>query len=1081
MRVEQQQKNNIAEFIQQGIETEGKAGTVSFEDKITMNSSRSGTASVNLKDATYLKPGTEEKKTAVEEIEEASAMDAAERKDQMTVLSNTTSEEDYAKMQEDGFSLDQTTANTIVTVTDKIKAVLAKAGVDISCFGDELSRDQLEALTGSPELAVQLAAALRESDLPLTNDNLKDAGEAAELAQALKIPGDGALKYMLDNQLEPTIGNLYLAENSGSVNYTKQMGGELDISSFSGQIEQVIRQAELPVNEDTFASSRWLLENDIPLTAENLKYLDDLKNMSYPIDSGIVSTGVAEAIAEGRRPQDALLIPEYRLKYQAQRTAETVSGAEEQDLEYIVNHGMELNAKNLRAASENRTAREEREAIPRQASQTAGAGADTEVTEMPGPAAGVVAVSGSDTIQTEEPVIDLTGQPEYTQKGLSILVARRQLEEARLVMTVQANYSLLKQGFSIDTEPLVKLVEALRADENAYYSHLLSSQGAQPSDENIAIFRETSEKMAEMKAVPAYVLGIKDADEATINAVHRAGTALKDVFIKANQRYETLMTRPNEELGDSIQKAFQNIDDILADLGLEASEANCRAVRILGYNQAEITESSIMQMKAADEVVQRVFHNMTPAVVTQMIKRGINPLEMEFEELNAAAEQIQAESGDQDTKKFSEYLWKLEQNHEINEEERSSYIGIYRLVHQVEDTDGAAVGALVNQGAELTMKNLLTAMRSERRSGKMDYAVDDSTQGFINTGYQGTSISNQIEASYQNNCLKDVADLMTPEKMRAVLEQNWEDMTPEQLKEALNRVRTNDPELDQAYAKEQMASLEECAKASQDIYHVLQKYDIPNTVSNILAMQSMVKDRNQVFRQIFGKAVKKSEEETSPDDLDEIRKELLEEFGEAVSEPQALAKAQEQLGELAENVMKTMMESDEVTSLDIREMRMLSAKLSLNVLLAKEEQYSVPVLVGDGIVNVSLKIVRGADKKGVVDIMMESELRGKIAAAFQTKQDGISGFVAASEKETRELLSEGTDALADQLKEEETDVKIHCAYIKDLDFNHFSMGLYGVDADSATGENSNDENYKVQTARLYHIAETFIRTIKEVL
>lgn len=1066
MRVEQQ-KNNIADFIQQSIEPEGMKGVVSHEDKITTKSSRTGVSSVNVKDATYLKPGTEEKKTAAEEIEEASAMEASERKNQMTVLSNTTSEEDYAKMQEDGFSLDNTNVNTILTVTDKIKAVLAKAGVDISCFGDELSRDQLEALTGSPELAAQLISAMRDADLPLTGDNLKEAGEAADLAHALKTPGDGALKYMLDNQLEPTIGNLYLAENSGSGSYTKQMGGELDISSFSGQIEQIIKQAELPVNEDTFASSRWLLENDIPLTAENLKYLNDLKNMTYPVDSGLVSSGICAAISEGRRPQDALLIPEYDLKYQAQRTAETISEADEQDLEYIVNHGMELNAKNLRTASEYRTTGETNEAVSGQTVKIEHSSADT------------VDLKDQETYSGNG--LSAQSENEYTQKGLSILVARRQLEEARLVMTVQANYSLLKQGISIDTEPLVKLVEALRADENAYYSHLLSSQGAQPSDENIAIFRETSEKMAEMKEVPAYVLGIKDAEEATINAVHRAGTALRDAFVRANERYETLMTRPNEELGDSIQKAFQNIDDILRELGLEASEANCRAVRILGYNQAEITESSIMQMKAADEVVQRVFQNMTPAVVTQMIKKGINPLEMDFEELNMAAEQIQDEFGEQDTKKFSEYLWKLEQNHEINEEERSSYIGIYRLVHQVEDSDGAAIGALVNQGAELTMKNLLTAMRSERRAGKMDYSIDDSTQGYVNTGYQGTSISNQIEASYQNNCLKDVSDLMTPEKMRVLLEQNWEDMTPEQLKEALNQVKTNDPELDQTYAKEQMASLEECAKASLDIYHVLQKYDIPNTVSNILAMQSMIRDRNQVFRQIFGKPAKKPEEEIGSDDPKELGKELLEEFGEAVSEPQALAKAQEKLGELADNVMKTMIESDQVTSLDIREMRMLSAKLSIGRFLAKEEQYSVPVLVSDGIVNVSLKIVRGSDKKGVVDIMLESELRGKIAATFQAKQDGISGFVAASEKDTRELLAEGTDALADQLKEEETDIKIHCAHIKDLEFSHFSMGLFGVDADSATDGNSNDENYKVQTARLYHIAESFIRTIKEVL
>lgn len=46
-------------------------------------------------------------------------------------------------------------AHTIVTETDKIKAQLAKAGVDISFFGDDLTMEQLEAITGSVELATQ--------------------------------------------------------------------------------------------------------------------------------------------------------------------------------------------------------------------------------------------------------------------------------------------------------------------------------------------------------------------------------------------------------------------------------------------------------------------------------------------------------------------------------------------------------------------------------------------------------------------------------------------------------------------------------------------------------------------------------------------------------------------------------------------------------------------------------------------------------------------------------------------------------------------------------------------------------------
>ena len=120
---------------------------------------------------------------------------------------------------------------------------------------------------------------------------------------------------------------------------------------------------------------------------------------------------------------------------------------------------------------------------------------------------------------------------------------------------------------------------------------------------------------------------------------------------------------------------------------------------------------------------------------------------MDFTSLNQEAENIKSEeSGREDNRRFSEYLWKMEQNHEISEEERSSYIGIYRLIRQVENTDGAAIGALIQQGSPLTMKNLLTAVRSEKRSNKMDYSVDSDFNGVSGTS-NGSSITDQIEAA----------------------------------------------------------------------------------------------------------------------------------------------------------------------------------------------------------------------------------------------------------------------------------------------------------------------------------------------
>ena len=1027
MRVEQQ--NQILEALQQaaGKDVKTASGIVAEKAK-TIKSVSDRQTSIQMKDTTYLNPAREEKKSIAEKIEESSEMDAFERKNQMAVLSNTTSEEDYAKMQEEGFSLDSTDSHTIITVTDKIKMQLAKAGKEV--FGDDLDAEQLEVMTGSAALASQLEQAFKEADLPATDENIAMSMEAFEQLQMLQPMTDGAIKYMLDNQLQPTIENLYMAQFSGSAGYTGQTVENME--QLSGQIQNMLSSMGLPVNENTMADCQWLIQNDVPLTEENLTYYEDMKTLELPTDPSQAMGQIADAITEGNMPKDAMVAEGYSLKDQAQYAADVIENAKDEDVAYVVNNGMELTVDNLAKAAENR-------------------GKDTE--------------SGAEN------------QEAYTDKGLELLTAKRQLEEVRLAMSAEANYALLKKGISIDTEPLVQLVDELKNMENQYYANLLEAQGADATPENVALFAETTEKVAQLGQVPAYVLGIPEADVSTIDGAYEQGMQMKSALEKAGVQYETLMTAPRTDMGDSIQKAFRNVDDILNDLGVEATEENRRAVRILGYNGIEITEDSIIQMKAADEEVQRMFKNMTPAVVTQLIKQGINPLEMKISDLNRVAEQVRSEVGKDDNQKFSEYLYKLEKNNQITEEERNSYIGIYRLIHQVEQTDGAAIGALVNQGAEMTMKNLLTAVRSSHKTNRMDISVDndygESKEQTVNTN----SITDQIETAYQTNCMKDAADLLTPGRLQQVFDQHRE------------------------YLQEQMRMVQEAAAAPDEIYRMLEQFDLPNSAMNVNAIQSMMANRNQLFRQIFG------EESTNPDrekkitaeDIEAIKESIIEDFGEAVSEPKALAEVQETLGTVAENVMKTMISSDEVTSIDVREMRLMQAKLSINQTLAKKEQYSIPVLVGDKVTNVSLKIVRGVETKGIVDIMLESEMSGKIAATFQAKEEGISGLVVTDKQETRDLLADQMGFLASAIQESDGEqVDLRFAIEKNLDLNHFSGVASGksgnvtfvndsaastkeaVDKEGQSTEGKKEDSvYKVQTARLYHIAEAFLKTIRE--
>lgn len=87
---------------------------------------------------------------------------------------------------------------------------------------------------------------------------------------------------------------------------------------------------------------------------------------------------------------------------------------------------------------------------------------------------------------------------------------------------------------------------------------------------------------------------------------------LRESYEKAGESYETLMTAPRRDFGDSIQKAFGNIDEVLQEAGLEVTEENRRAVRILGYNRMEITPENVERVLQADEQVKSVVEKLTP-------------------------------------------------------------------------------------------------------------------------------------------------------------------------------------------------------------------------------------------------------------------------------------------------------------------------------------------------------------------------------------------------------------------------------------------------------------------------------------
>lgn len=988
-------------------------------------------------------------KSAMEELEAkiGNQMDAAMRKNQMAVLSNTMTPEDYKRAQEEGFSLSSTDGQTLVTVTDKIKAQLAKAGVDVSHMGGSLTKEQFEEIAGSLAAAAQLEHSFESAALPVTEENMTEGMEAWKQAEELTPLSRGAVKYMLDNRLAPSIANLFTAEFSGSAAYAPAEE-EIDFEALRGQMEQVITAAGKTVNEQTIADSKWMIQSGIAYTAENFSYMQKLLDLQLPAEGSVTAAAIAAAVAEGDRPKDAMLLREYSITAQAEHAVEVVTEASDEDIAYLVSNRMELTVENLERAA----------ALRRQGALDPNAA--KEVIEE-GSAAAAEGSGG----QEAKAVSD---------QGLAFLKAKRILEETRLAMTTEANRALLKQGISIDTKPLEELVEQLKEQEQNYYAKLLGENGKADAISMAALFEETEQKVSDLKQMPAYLLGMKEYSLDTVTKLHEAGTVLKGAMERAGESYEALMTEPRKDLGDSIQKAFSNVNDILEDLGMEQSEANRRAVRILAYNSLEITKESVLSMKAADERVQRTFSNLTPAAVRELIGQGENPLDLPLDELNQKVEAIRQEGAE--TERFSEYLWKLEQNGGITPEEKESFIGIYRLIHQIEKTDGAAIGALVSQGAEFTMRNLLTAVRSAKKSG-MDYTVDDSFGGIDAAETKTKSITDQIETAYQADCMKDVMETLTPVTMQKLLQNpDWENYTPEQLKAALEEyaeeTSAKEEALDISYAESQLEELKQAAAADEEVYQLLERYQLPDTTEHILAANRMVNRRNQVFSKMFN-----SDEVFSggPIDFAAIREEILGRFAEALKTPEEMAAAQEALADTAERVMKTMIaDKEHITSMDIRELKLMNTQISIAGKMADNEEYTIPVLVGGDVTNISLKIVRGTEKKGMVEILFETDRAGKVAARLEAKEEGVSGFAATDNKEMQQMLEQHIQDITKEFEEEKSDLQV--TYVSKLNFSRFSDHYKPKE----TAREADEETYQVQTARLYKIAKGFLEGIKKL-
>ena len=980
-----------------------------------------------------------------------SKMDVDVQRKMMTIMSSCMSSEDYGKMMKEGFDPSEMDPEQVVTIVDHIKAEMAKAGTVVSGYNDDLSEEQLKEVFGSLSQAKQIMDTLEKNDMPVNNENVQEIKSAIDKSKEITGLQEASKKYLVENQLSLSIDNLYKASFSaygdgnkqGQGYYAQDLGGyyakkamNVDWDKMQNQITSMVNQmSQLSgTEEEKLEQAKWLIEKGVPITEETMGKLQEIEELSFPLDEKSVIEASVKALIQGKTATSGVLdrgAGFQSIYEQANSIFSEVQKLSNEAVAICVKKQEKIHIKSLVQAQheyENMQQNQRDELTDYISEQIAS-------TEM-----------------------------QSNSKQSYYLTSTRQLLEVQLSMTIDANVRLLKSDFSIDTAPLAALIEELKQQESKIEAALFGEATTGKAGSKTSLYYQTNQVIREIPTLPAEVLGKGlSADEyLTLSKLHETGKELQAKYNEVQESYEALMTKPRADMGDSIKKAFQNVDEILNDMNLDLSEDNRKCLRILGYNNISMTEENFDKVKNAYLQIENIVASMTPKKTLELIREGINPLTLSMQELESKL--LSMETAEDENQKYAKFLYNLEQKKEITSSEREAYIGVYRLFRQIKKTDGAAIGSLVEQGAELTLGNLLTSHRS-RKHAPMDYAVDDNFGGVVARPSDVRSISKQIEqgvieARISHAIYRDI----TVDGLQNA--QNLEHMTLEQLKETL--------QLEKDSAQENISDkkdvLADSMEVSKQTVEELQRWNVGISAENLLAYENIFTSGKDIYSSLKELLKKYSKEDSFMESEEKNLSKVFEEVTEQFESYSGAQDAMETLETKFSNLLQYASSELSSDTIDLKQIHSCHKQLSVMSTMRKEESYHVAVEIDGEITSVHFVFKHDSKEQGTVKVSTENAIFGKVAIKYSLSGKVVTSYGMYENSENRERvitfsgqMETALSSLGMELREQN-----YVNSEKELDLLTFSR---------RDDDNNSDENNSTQ---LYVIAKTFLQELKKI-
>ena len=842
---------------------------------------------------------------------------------------------DAVKLDEDGFNLTDATPDDMVNIIEKIKIELAMHSDDYVNYGTAVSKDKIESVTGSAATAASVESRMQGADIAVNDESVAEVKGALEKSRELKPLSENTKNYMVANGIEPSIAGIYQAQAATSssisadgvtIGRCANVVSDADFEALRPGIEKIIASAGLEVNDKTLADARAFIDTQIPVTKENLEYKAQLD----AIDIEKIQADSDEMLNK--------ILDNMKLGGKAENTLvigspiddirtalDTINRAEYADAANVVSKGETFTIASLKLEMDARSFRIEYSAA--------------------------TVSTGNSEVRNQTSDVQQAADKAYDT-----------LVTARVLMSANASIYLVKNNIPILTTPIDELNSMLMEYEQADGTY--------------------------EEAQIAYT-DVLEARKALNEIVRNPARVFASMFDKMNETYEAVGTQIRGDLGDSLKKAVQgSADDIIKELGLEGTDEDKEAIKVLAANNMDMTKENVETVKSVNAMINNLIKNMKPETVLNMIKDGVNPMNASIEEVNEYLTEANDKASKDNEEKFSKFLYKLDRTNGITKEQRKQFIGIYQMMNIFTRDAGVAAGALIKQGAEVTMNNLMTAYNS-RKHYDMDAVIDD------NTGMAEVSgIANYYSALFMAN-----GGLVTPNTLKNV--DNSSGIGEQSVEMFIEQLEDNyDAAAEEQYYEEYLKEQQAAVQAGADILRQIRNADTEINSGNIQAVKAFLESGQ--FPDIRGI---KTTRDYARDSIEKIgHKEKLSLMYEEMKD-----ETEEELQEVLSKA------GDLDTQIDVNYEGFLDLRLKDRTIgyiknLALRHDYRIPYITDSGSTGMlKLTLVQDDDNKGRISVNMLSSVLGKVSVEAKADRESLGMYIVSDTA----VSDEGSQLLED--------------------------------------------------------------------